>query len=317
MNIVVLDGYTANPGDLSWQPLRELGTLTVYDRTPDEQVIDRAQGAEAVLTNKTPLDRECIYALKNLKYIGVLATGVNVLDLSAAAERGIVVSNVRDYSTDSVAQMVFAHILNLCHHVAEHSESVHQGKWARSTDFSYWDFPLTELAGLTLGIIGFGAIGSAVARIGQSFGMHVICHTRTPDDEPGVNFVRLDDVFRQADVLSLHCPLTPQTACMVNTERLRSMKRSAFLINTARGGLVDEEALAYALREGEIAGAGIDVMREEPPPSPHPLYQTPNCYITPHNAWATRTSRERLLQKAADNLRAFLNGQPQSTVVPE
>jgi glycerate dehydrogenase len=316
MNIVVLDGYTLNPGDLSWAELEELGSCAVHDRTPAELIIERASAADIVLTNKTPLTRETIFALPNLKYIGVLATGYNVVDVAAAKERGITVTNVPDYSTASVAQLTFALLLELTHHVGHHAQTVRDGKWSRSADFCYWDFPLVELQGLKLGIVGFGKIGRAVAKIADAFGMHVIVHTRTKprDLERHHVFSELDSLFEWSDVVTLHCPLTPETKHLVNAERLARMKPMAFLLNTGRGPLVDEQALANALNEGRIAGAGLDVLCVEPPRDGNPLFTTKNCIITPHIAWASRASRERLMDIAVENLRAVARGKPQNVV---
>lgn len=317
MRIVVLDGYTLNPGDLSWAGLEALGPTTVYDRTPPEQTLARAAECEIVLTNKTVLGRELIERLPRLRYVGVLATGYNVVDLEAARTRNIPVTNVPDYASASVVQMVFAHLLNFTHHVADHGHGVAAGRWTRSTDFCYWDFPLVELAGLTMGIVGFGRIGRATASVARAFGMDVLAYDVTSTTEgtgTGVRFVDLEDLFRQSDVVSLHCPLTSATEKLVNAERLTLMKPSAFLINTGRGPLVDESALAEALNVGRIAGAGLDVLSTEPPPADNPLLTAKNCCLTPHIAWATRAARGRLLDTAIANVRAFLAGKPQNVV---
>ena len=314
--IVVLDGHTLNPGDLSWEPLTSLGRCAIYERTAPGEVVPRACEAEIVLTNKTPLQREALAGLPRLKFVGVLATGYNVVDVRAARERGISVANVPAYSTESVAQLVFAHLLNLTHHVADHSRTVRDGRWSASRDFCYWDTPLIELRGLTMGVIGYGRIGSATGRIARAFGMQVLAHTRDQARvlEEGVQWASLDDVFRHSDVVSLHCPLTAETEGLVNRHRLRLMKPSAFLINTSRGPLVDEAALAEALAEGTLAGAGLDVLSSEPPPASNPLLCAPSCVITPHIAWATKAARERLLASAAANVRAFLEGSPINVV---
>ncbi len=316
MRIVVLDGYTLNPGDLSWGRLEALGDCSVYDRTALEDIVERAGDAEIVLTNKTVLSADVIRHLMRLRYIGVLATGYNVVDVEAANERGIPVTNVPSYGTTSVAQMVFAHLLNLTQHVAHHARTVRDGRWAACPDFCYWDMPLLELAGLTLGIVGFGRIGRAVAGLAQAFGMKVIVHdVIVPAEMPeGCRMVELEDVFREADVLSLHCPLTPRTGKLVNAERLALMKPTAFLINTSRGPLIDEPALADALNAGRLAGAGLDVLSAEPPAADNPLLKAKNCYITPHIAWATRSARQRLLSIAIDNVAAFIAGRPQNVV---
>lgn len=316
MRIVVLDGWTLNPGDLSWAGLEVLGTLNVYDRTPPELTLDRAADCEIVLTNKTVLSAATIEQLPALRYIGVLATGYNVVDLEATRRRNVTVTNVPDYGTPSVTQMVFAHLLNLTHHVADHGRGVTDGRWTRSQDFCYWDFPLVELSGLTLGIIGFGRIGRSVATAARAFGMEVLAYAvNSPSDVPeGVRFVALEELFRTSDVVSLHCPLTPETRELVNAERLAMMKPSAFLINTGRGPLIDEAALAEALTRGQIAGAGLDVLSTEPPSADNPLIGAPNCCITPHIAWATRAARTRLLNIAVANVRAFLDGTPANVV---
>jgi glycerate dehydrogenase len=314
--IVVLDGYTLNPGDLSWDGLKALGQCTVYDRTEPCDVLSRAEGAEIILTNKTVLSSDIIGQLPNLKYIGVLATGYNVLDVEAAHERGIVVANVPAYSTPSVGQLVFAHLLNLAHHIGHHAETVRSGRWSSSPDFCYWDTPLIELSGLTLGIIGFGRIGRTTAKLALAFGMKVLAYDiiRPSSMPEGCKFVGLEDVFRDGDVVSLHCPLTSQTTRIVNKERLALMKKTAFLINTGRGPLVDEHALADALNNERIAGAGLDVLSSEPPEKDNPLIKAKNCFITPHIAWATRAARERLLKVVIDNVAAYLAGKPQNVV---
>jgi glycerate dehydrogenase len=317
MRIVVLDGYTLNPGDLSWAALEALGPCTVHDRTPPEETVARAETAEIVLTNKTVLSREIIARLPRLRYIGVLATGYNVVDVEAARQRNVPVANVPDYGTASVAQMVFCHLLNLAQHVADHGRSVAAGRWTQSADFCYWESPLVELAGLTMGIVGFGRIGRAVAEIARAFGMNVLVHDVVRPAEMGtyIRFVGLEELFRQSDAISLHCPLTPETHRLVNAERLAWMKPSALLINTSRGPLVDERALAEALDAGRIAGAGLDVLSIEPPPADNPLLRAKNCCITPHVAWATRAARQRLLDVAVANVRAFLAGKPQNVVL--
>jgi glycerate dehydrogenase len=318
MKIVVLDGYTLNPGDLSWEGLRALGNCTVHPRTPPDQVLSRASGHEIVLTNKVVLAARHFAQLPGLKYIGVLATGTNVIDLKAASEHGVVVTNVPDYSTASVAQLTFALLLELAVHVGAHSDGVRSGKWSASKDFSYADFPLVELADLTLGVVGYGRIGQQVAAIARALGMRVLIHTRTPPkpSPAGMGFVDLDTLFREADAITLHCPLTPATQGLVNTGRLASMKSSAFLVNTARGPLVDEGALAQALNAGTIAGAAVDVLGSEPPPASNPLLNAKNCLITPHIGWATAAARRRLLDVVVANVRAFLDGRPQHVVRP-
>jgi glycerate dehydrogenase len=314
--IVVLDGQTLNPGDLSWDGLEELGSCEVYERTPPEQVVERAKGAAFVLTNKTVLNREAIEQLPELRYIGVLATGYNVVDVDAAVEKGITVTNIPAYGTKSVAQMVFAHLLELASHVGEHSRSVHQGDWVSSKDFCYWNFPLVELNELTMGIIGYGKIGEATAQLARAFSMQVLVYNRSPktSSDSSIRFVDVDTVFSECDVISLHCPLTDETDKMINEDRLKQMKSSAFLINTGRGPLIDEAALAAALNTGVIAGAGLDVLSTEPPSHDNPLLSAKNCTITPHIAWATLAARSRLLSIVVDNIRAYLSGESRNIV---
>jgi glycerate dehydrogenase len=306
LKIVVLDGHTLNPGDLDWSPLTALGPCTIHDRTAPDAVAERAAGAQVLLTNKTALTRGQIDALPDLRYIGVLATGYNVVDIAAAREREIPVCNVPGYGAQSVAQHVFALLLELTQRTGHHAETVAEGRWGRNPDFCYWDFPLVELHGRILGIVGYGAIGRAAAEIGRAFGMKVLVASRTPSDGQ----VSIDEVFAQADVVSLHCPLTPETDGLVNAGRLKTMRPGGFLINTSRGGLVVEQDLADALNHGVIAGAGLDVLSVEPPPADNPLFRAKNCLITPHIAWATQASRQRLLDIAVENVRAFLGGVP-------
>jgi glycerate dehydrogenase len=312
MRIVVLDGHTLNPGDLSWESLAALGELTVHERTPAAEIVARAAGAGILLTNKTPLTGETLGRLPELRYIGVLATGYNVVDTQAAAARGIPVTNVPEYGTASVVQLVFAHLLNFCNHAAEHVASVRAGAWSRSPDFCFWEHPLVELSGLTLGIVGAGRIGSAVARVAEAFGMRVLVSGRPGGRQEAGGFPRTDlqTLFRESDVVSLHCPLTEETRGLVNRDLLGCMKPGAFLINTSRGPLVVEADLAAALNEGVIGGAGLDVLGTEPPAPDNPLLNARNCYITPHIAWATLAARRRLIQTACENVRAFLAGQP-------
>lgn len=315
MKIVVLDGYTLNPGDLDWADLKRLGDATIHDRTASADTVTRAAGAGALLTNKVVLGRGELAGLPDLRYIGVLATGTNVVDIPAARERGIVVTNVPAYSTDSVVQTVFAHLLNLAQGLAAHSQSVRRGDWVRSPDFMYTLTPLVELAGKTLGIVGYGRIGRRVAAVAQALGMRVLVHTRTPPaDEVGIACVSLDRLFAESDAVTLHCPLTPETERLVNAARLRVMKPSAFLVNTGRGPLLDEPAVAEALNTGRLAGAGLDVLSTEPPRPDNPLLAARNCHITPHTAWATREARARLYATAVENLRAFLAGSPVNVV---
>ncbi|MEM9353067.1 MAG: D-2-hydroxyacid dehydrogenase [Planctomycetota bacterium] len=298
-----------NPGDLDWAPLEALGELTVHDRTAPAELLERAAGAAALLTNKCVLDRAAIEALPELRYIGVTATGTNVVDLAAAAERGVAVTNVPDYGTESVAQAVFAHILNLANRTAGHAAAVRDGRWTASPDFCFWDGTLVELAGRTLGVVGFGKTGRAVARIAGAFGMEVLAASRRPvEASAGVRPATVDEVFAASDVVSLHCPLTPETAGLVSRERLATMKPTAWLVNTGRGPLVDEAALADTLNAGQLAGAGLDVLSTEPPPADNPLLSAKNCYVTPHIAWATTAARRRLLDCVVGNLAAWQAG---------
>jgi len=317
MKIVVLDGHTLNPGDLSWAALEELGEVTVYDRTPPEETVVRAADARIVVTNKAALSRRTIEQLAQLGCIAVSATGYNMVDVEAARSRNIPVTNVPSYGTSSVAQMVLAHLLNFTQHVSDHSRSVQEGRWSKSKDFCYWDHPLVELAGLTLGIVGLGRIGRAVARIASALGMRVLAFDVRPVSPPeGAELSDLDTLFRQSDVISLHCPLGPETRNLINKNRLALMRPSALLINTSRGPLVDEQALAEALNSGRIAGAGLDVLAVEPPGADNPLLRAKNCFITPHIAWATKAARQRLLAAVVENVRAFLDGRPQNVVNP-
>jgi len=317
MNIVVIDGFTLNPGDLSWAALERLGKCTIYDRSSPKEILNRAADAEIVVTNKAVLSREHIFALPKLKYIGVTATGYNIVDVAAARERGILVCNVPAYGTRSVAQMTFALLLELTQRVGHHAQTVHEGRWSKCPDFCYWDYPLIELDGLTMGIVGFGQIGRAVADLARAFGMKILASTRShrgDEVDAGVRFVDLDTIFKQSDVISLHCPLTPETKHLVNAQRLALMKPTAFLLNTSRGPLIDEAALADALNSGRVAGAGLDVLSVEPPLPDNPLYHAKNCFITPHIAWATRAARARLLEASIANIEAFLRGKPTNVV---
>ncbi|MBI1841684.1 MAG: D-2-hydroxyacid dehydrogenase [Verrucomicrobia bacterium] len=316
MRIVILDGYTLNPGDLGWEGFQALGETTVHDRTPPTEIVARARDAEAVLTNKVPLSRQALEALPKLRYIGVLATGYNIVDVAAAKERGIVVANVPAYGTRSVAQMTLALILELALRVGDHAQSTRQGEWSRCPDFCYWRSPLVELEGRTLGLVGLGRIGRAVAELGAAFGMKVIALTRSaPSAAAGPTTAPdLRALLESSDVVSLHCPLTDSTRQLINRESLSWMKRDAWLINTSRGPLVEEMALAEALNEGRLGAAALDVLSVEPPPADHPLLSARNCWITPHIAWASAAARRRLLGTAVDNLRAFCQGRAQNTV---
>jgi len=317
MKIVVLDGYTLNPGDLSWDELKKIGDVIVYDRTPVDKIVERAIGADIIFTNKTPLNKEVINQLAELKYIGVLATGYNVVDTEAAKSNGIIVTNIPGYGTDSVAQLTFALLLELCHHVQYHSDSVMQGRWSQSIDFCFWNYPLMELAGKTMGIIGFGSIGRKVADIATAFGMNIIGNDKFETDQSHRKNFRWADVnqlLEQSDVVSIHCPLFPETKGLINKERLTLMKKTAFLLNTSRGPVIVDEDLAEALNKDTIAGAGIDVLSVEPPSKNNPLFSAKNCIITPHIAWATKEARMRLMNIAVNNLVAFINGIPVNVV---
>lgn len=319
MKIVILDAYTLNPGDLSWDWLHTFGEVVIYDRTPAEAVVERARDAEVVFTNKTPVDGAALRALSRLRYIGVLATGYNIVDVATAKELGIIVSNAPAYGTASVVQHTFALLLELCVHIQRHSDSVYAGDWCRSPDFSYTRSPLVELSGKTMGIVGFGDIGRKVGEVATAFGMKVLATGRQPR-EPRVGetfeWVGLEELLRRSDVVSLHCPLTPDTKGMIHKERLRMMKQSAFLLNTSRGLLIVEEDLAEALDTGVIAGAGLDVLSQEPPRSDNPLLRAKNCLITPHIAWATQEARSRMMAITQANLAAFAGGRPLNVVNP-
>lgn len=317
MRIVILDGYTENPGDLSWEGFETLGELTVYDRTTggEEEIVRRAKGAEAVIINKTPLSARTFEALApELKYVGVLATGYNVVDLEAARRFGVPVCNIPAYGTTAVAQFVMALLLELCHHVADHSRSVKAGDWERCPDFCYWNSPLIELAGKTFGVVGYGRIGRAAAQLAKAFGMNVVAYSAHARSDETARAVSLDELLRTSDVVSLHCPLFPETKGIIGREALAKMKPGAFLINTSRGPLIDEEALAEALHAGKIAGAALDVLCAEPARADNPLLREPNCLITPHIAWAPKESRQRLMDVAVENLRAWKDGRPQNVI---
>ena len=316
MKILILDAYTANPGDLSWGSLKEMGEVTVYERTRREEIAGRAADADIVLTNKVVMDREMMALLPRLKYIGVLATGYNVVDIEAARERDIIVTNVPAYSTESVAQTVFAHLLTVTNRTEHYAQQNRLGRWAENRDFCYWDTELTELAGKTMGIVGLGHIGRRVAEIALAFGMQVRAMTSKKAEElpAGIQKAELQSLLASADVVSLHCPLTEGTKHLIHRETLRLMKPSAILINTGRGPLVDDEALAEALNEGRLRAYCADVVTEEPPKADHPLLHAPNAFITPHIAWATVEARKRLLQTAIGNVEAFVNGHPVNVV---
>lgn len=317
LSIVVLDGYTLNPGDNPWTELEAFGELAVYDRTPGDQILERAREADILLTNKTPLSAETLAQLPRLKFVAVLATGYNVVDVAAARQRGIPVANVPTYGTDSVAQFVFALLLEMCHHVAHHHARVKDGEWTRRHDFCFWDTPLIELAGRTMGVIGFGRIGRRVGELAHAFGMRVLAYdtqTGAPPEYQPFAFRELREVFAEADVVSLHTPLTAENTGFVNADMLGLMKRGAMLINTARGPLVDEPDLADALRHGRLAGAAMDVVSGEPIRGDNPLLTAPNCLLTPHIAWATLAARRRLMTITVENVAAFVRGEPINVV---
>lgn len=317
MKIVVLDGYCENPGDLSWSGFEALGEFICYDRTPAEEIAARIGDADAVIINKTPISRETMDACPNLRYIGVLATGYNVVDTGAASEKGIVVTNIPTYGTDSVAQFAFAMLLEICHHVAHHSQAVHEGRWEHNADWCFWDYPLIELAGKTMGIIGFGRIGRAVGRLANAFGMRVLAYDTYRDpslESEALRYVELDALFAESDVISLHCPLFPQTQGIINAANIAKMKDGVILLNNSRGPLIVEQDLADALNSGKIAYAGVDVVSTEPIHGDNPLLKAKNCLITPHISWAPKESRARLMDIAVDNLRAFSEGKAVNVV---
>ena len=316
MKIVILDGYTENPGDLSWEGFEALGELTVYDRTPPEEVALRIGGAQAVLTNKAPITRETLEACPQLRYIGVLATGYNIVDIEAAHRHGVTVANVPTYGTAAVAQMALALLLEICHHAGHHSSQVFAGKWASCPDVSFWDFPLIELAGKTMGIVGFGRIGQATAKLAQAFGMRALATDSLPETQPSpyAQQVSLEQLLTESDVISLHCPLTPQTQGLIHAGTLAQMKDGVILLNTSRGQLINEADLVAALQSGKVYAAGLDVVSAEPILPDNPLLSAPNCIITPHIAWAPKESRARLMDVAVSNLQAYLAGKPENVV---
>lgn len=316
MKIVILDGYTANPGDYSWKELSAFGEVEIYDRTSPNEVIERAKDADMILTNKVVLKGDTLAQLPQLKYIGILATGYNIIDVDETRARGIVVSNVPAYSTDSVAQMTFAHVLNITNRIEHYANQNRKGQWSAAADFCYWDTPLCELAGKTFGIVGLGNIGQKVACIAHAFGMRVIALSSKKAEEmpEGIMKANLDELLSQSDVLSLHCPLTESTREMINSQSIEKMKQGAILVNTGRGPLVNEADVAQALADGKLAGYGADVMCSEPPKADNPLLKQPNAFITPHIAWATAEARGRLLATAIANAKAFIAGKPQNVV---
>jgi len=317
MKLVVLDGYTLNPGDLSWEELEKLGDLTVYERTPEDKIVERIGDAQIVFTNKTPLPREVLSKVPNVKYIGVLATGYNIVDIEAAKELGITVTNIPTYGTDSVAQMVFAHLLEICHHVAAHSDAVKNGEWTNNVDWCFWKYPLIELAGKTMGIIGYGRIGQAVGRVAQAFGMKVLANDKYPNkdlESDTLKYVELDELLANSDVISLHCPLFEENKGMINKDSIAKMKDGVIIINTSRGPLIVEDDLAEALNSGKVYAAGLDVVSTEPIKADNPLLKAKNIFLTPHIAWAPKESRQRLMDIAVNNLKQFLEGSPVNVV---
>ena len=313
MKIVILDGYAENPGDLSWESFEKLGELTVYDRTPEDKIIERIADAEIVILNKAPLSRKVFDACPGIKYVGVLATGYNVVDIAAAKEKGIVVTNIPAYGTTAVAQMAIALLLEICNHTAHHSNAVFEGRWEKSPDWCFWDYPLIELAGKTMGIIGYGRIGQATGRIAKALGMKVVAYDANVSMEESVD---LDTLFSSSDVISLHCPLFPETKGIINKDTIKKMKDGVIIINNSRGPLIVEQDLCDALNSGKVYAAAVDVVSTEPIHSDNPLLKAKNCYITPHISWASRESRERIMDIAAGNLKAFLDRNPDNVVNP-
>ncbi len=319
LKIVVLDGYTENPGDLSWAELQSLGELTVHDRTPDDKIVDRILYADIVYTNKTPITRETLEICKNIKFIGVLATGYNIVDAGAAREKGIPVTNIPTYGTAAVAQFAIAMLLEICHHVGHHSEAVYSGRWSGNADWCFWDYPLIELAGKTIGIIGFGRIGQTTGKIAQALGMQVLAYDNLKKlelENKMFRYTGIDELLSSSDVISLHCPLTPETQGMINKDTIEKMKTGVILLNNSRGPLINEQDLADALNTGKVYAAGLDVVSTEPIKPDNPLLQAKNCFITPHISWAPKESRQRLMDIAVDNLRQYLNGNPINVVNP-
>lgn len=314
MQIVVLDGYTENPGDLSWDGLEELGDLTVYDRTPTEFIEKRIGNAEMVITNKTPISRETMKRCPDMKYIGVLATGYNVIDVKAAEEQGIIVTNIPTYGTAAVGQYTIALLLELCHHIGHHSQAVHDGRWENNIDWCFWDYPLIELAGKTMGIIGFGRIGETTGKIAAALGMQILAYDTIKKETDVAEYVELEELFQRSDVIVLHCPLFENNKEMINRESISKMKDGVIIINDSRGGLIREQDLADALNSGKVFGAAVDVVSTEPIRGDNPLLKAKNCLITPHIAWASKESRERLMSIAVENAQAYINGQPIHTV---
>jgi len=316
MNIVVLDGYTLNPGDIAWSGLEKLGELTVYDRTPADKIVSRIGNAEIIFTNKTPISKETLDACANVKFIGVLATGYNVIDVAAAKEKGIPVCNVPTYGTDAVGQFAIGLLLEICHHIAHHDKAVHDGRWENNQDWCFWDYPLIELSGKTMGVIGFGRIGQVTGRTAKALGMNVIAFDEFPNEagKEIADYVSLDTLFAESDVIALHCPLFPSTEGIVNKSNIAKMKDGVIILNNSRGPLIVEQDLADALNSGKVYAAGIDVVSTEPIKGDNPLLTAKNCIITPHISWAPKESRQRLMDIAVDNLEKFLNGEAQNVV---
>ena len=317
MKIVVLDGYTLNPGDLDWSGFEALGEFKCYDRTEADQIVERIGDAQCVITNKTPLTKETFDMCPQIKYVGVLATGYNVVDTKAAKSRNIPVTNIPIYGTTAVSQFAFALLLELCHHVAYHAQTVADGRWSKSKDFCYWDYPLVELYGKTFGVVGFGRIGQAAAKLAQAFGMNVLAYDVHPNrslESETLQYVELEELFERSDVISLHCPLFEATKEIINKQNIQKMKDGVMIINTSRGPLIVEEDLKAALEEGKVAGAAIDVLEQEPPIQGSPLIGAKNCIVTPHIAWAPREARQRLMDVAVDNLAGFFKGQRKNVI---
>lgn len=316
MKIVILDGYTENPGDLTWEGFEALGDVTVYDRTPEDKIAERIGDAEIVILNKVPITQDTLAQCPNIKYIGVLATGFNVVDTESCKKAGIIVSNIPTYGTDAVGQFAIALLLEICHHVAYHSQAVHEGKWASNPDWCFWDYPLIELAGKTMGIVGFGRIGRATGRIARALGMKVAAYDAYPSEEGKAiaEYVDFDTLLSTSDVIALHCPLTPENHDLVCRETIEKMKDGVIIINNSRGPLINEADLAEALNSGKVYAAGLDVVEKEPISDENPLLKAKNCFITPHISWAPRESRQRLMDIAVDNLKAFLSGTPKNVV---
>lgn len=314
MKIVVLDGYTENPGDLDWDGFKALGETVVYDRTNSEDIISRIGNADIVITNKTPIDKKVLNACPCIRYIGVLATGYNIVDIQTALEKRIIVTNIPTYGSDAVGQFAIALLLEICHHIGHHNKVVHKGKWTTNPDWCFWDYPLIELSHKTIGIIGFGRIGQVTGRIAHALGMNVVVYDHHKKEHPYAEYVNLDELFARSDVIALHCPLFPETREIINKDNIAKMKKGVIIINNSRGPLINEEDLAEALKSGDVYAAGLDVVSSEPIAADNPLLNAPNCIITPHISWAPKESRKRLMDIAVDNLKAFLDGDPINVV---